>query len=209
MTEMMMTFFKSGGVFMFPIAMVGLIALAIVIERMVVMLNYRHQIARDTRQFVDGMSSEPNEALSQLTQSRSVLADTVRSALEAYQATSISKEEFEELVGISAIHSVRRLSRRTTVISTLANVATLLGLLGTIMGLIQSFASVAQASGPEKSTLLSESVSVAMNTTAFGLMVAIPLLLVYVFIDNASNKAVESLQVGCATVQNKLYQKRD
>ena len=208
MTEMMMTFFKSGGVFMFPIAMVGLIALAIVIERMVVMLNYRHQIARDTRQFVDGISSEPNEALSQLTQSRSVLADTVRSALETYQTNSISKEEFEELVGISAIHSVRRLSRRTTVISTLANVATLLGLLGTIMGLIQSFASVAQATGPEKSTLLSESVSVAMNTTAFGLMVAIPLLLVYVFIDNASNKAVESLQVGCATVQNKLYQKR-
>ncbi|CAH1569778.1 MotA/TolQ/ExbB proton channel family protein [Vibrio jasicida] len=209
MTEMMMTFFKSGGVFMFPIAMVGLIALAIVIERMVVMLNYRHQIARDTRQFVDGISSEPNEALSQLTQSRSVLADTVRSALETYQTNSISKEEFEELVGISAIHSVRRLSRRTTVISTLANVATLLGLLGTIMGLIQSFASVAQATGPEKSTLLSESVSVAMNTTAFGLMVAIPLLLVYVFIDNASNKAVESLQVGCAMVQNKLYQKRD
>lgn len=209
MTEMMMTFFKSGGVFMFPIAMVGLIALAIVIERMVVMLNYRHQIAKDTRQFVDGMSSDPNEALFQLTQSRSVLAETVRSALEAYQANSISKEEFEELVGISAIHSVRRLSRRTTVISTLANVATLLGLLGTIMGLIQSFASVAQATGPEKSTLLSESVSVAMNTTAFGLMVAIPLLLVYVFIDNASNKAVESLQVGCATVQNKLYQKRD
>ncbi|CAH1603229.1 Ferric siderophore transport system, biopolymer transport protein ExbB [Vibrio jasicida] len=209
MTEMMMTFFKSGGVFMFPIAMVGLIALAIVIERMVVMLNYRHQIAKDTRQFVDGMYSEPNEALSQLTQSRSVLADTVRSALETYQTNSISKEEFEELVGISAIHSVRRLSRRTTVISTLANVATLLGLLGTIMGLIQSFASVAQATGPEKSTLLSESVSVAMNTTAFGLMVAIPLLLVYVFIDNASNKAVESLQVGCAMVQNKLYQKRD
>ena len=209
MTEMMMTFFKSGGVFMFPIAMVGLIALAIVIERMVEMLNYRHQIAKDTRQFLDGMSSDPNEALSQLTQSRSVLADTVRSALEAYQTNSISKEEFEELVGISAIHSVRRLSRRTTVISTLANVATLLGLLGTIMGLIQSFASVAQATGPEKSTLLSESVSVAMNTTAFGLIIAIPLLLVYVFIDNASNKAVESLQVGCATVQNKLYQKRD
>ena len=196
MTEVMMTFFKSGGVFMLPIAIVGLIAVAIVIERIVVMLIYRYQITQDTRQFVDGMLLAPEEALSQLTQSRSVLAQTVRSALEAYQVNSISKEEFEELVGISAIHSVRRLSRRTTVISTLANVATLLGLLGTIMGLIQSFASVAQATGPEKSTLLSESVSVAMNTTAFGLMVAIPLLLVYVFIDNASNKAVESLQVG-------------
>jgi len=209
MTDVMMTFFKSGGVFMLPIAIVGVIAVAIVIERMIMILNYRYQIAKDTRQFVDGMATEPEEALSQLTQSRSVLAETVRSALETYQANSISKEEFEELLGICAIHSVRRLSRRTTVISTLANVATLLGLLGTIMGLTQSFASVAQATGPERSTLLSESVSVAMNTTAFGLMVAIPLLLLYVFIDNASNKAVERLQIGCATVQNKLYQKRD
>ncbi|TOO76624.1 hypothetical protein ACBZ90_01385 (plasmid) [Vibrio alginolyticus] len=47
-----------------------------------------------------------------------------------------------------------------------------------------------------------------MNTTAFGLMVAIPLLLIYVMIDNASSKAMESLQMGCATVMNKLYQKR-
>lgn len=208
MTETIMTFFKSGGPFMLPIAIIGLIALAIVLERMVVMLIYRHQIKRDTYLFSEGMELELEGTLSRLMQSCSVLAETMRDALEAYQSSTISKAEFEELVGINAIHSVRRLSRRTTVISTLANVATLLGLLGTIMGLIQSFASVAQATGPEKSTLLSESVSVAMNTTAFGLMVAIPLLLMYVFIDNTSNKAVESLQVGCATVQNKLYQKR-
>ncbi|MGF1803971.1 MotA/TolQ/ExbB proton channel family protein [Aliivibrio sifiae] len=208
MIDMIMTFFKSGGVFMYPIAIIGLLALAIVIERFVMMLNYRRQIEEETRQFVVCVDYNKEDAMNSLQLGTSVLSDTVRDACKAYQEFTISKEEFEELVGINALHSIRRLSRRTTVISTLANVATLLGLLGTIMGLIQSFASVANASGADKSTLLSESVSIAMNTTAFGLMVAIPLLLVYVFIDNSSNKAVESLQTGCSIVLNKLYQKR-
>ena len=208
MTDNIIMFFKSGGVFMFPIAAIGLIALAIAIERFIVMMNYRRQIVKETYQFSQVVEGDEHQALTALTQGSSVLADTVREAAIEYQEYAISKEEFEELVGISAIHSVRRLSRRTSVISTLANVVTLLGLLGTIMGLIQSFAATAQATGADKSTLLSESVSVAMNTTAFGLMIAIPLLLVYVFIDNASNKAIESLQAGCAMVLNKLYRKR-
>ncbi|MFA0000189.1 MotA/TolQ/ExbB proton channel family protein [Vibrio sp. 10N.261.46.A3] len=208
MIDNIMVFFKSGGVFMFPIAAIGLIALAIVIERFFVMMNYRRQILKDTYQFSQIAEEDIGEALTTLTRGRSILAGTIKEASIEYQEHAISREEFEEVMSISAIHSLRRLSRRTTVISTLANVVTLLGLLGTIMGLIQSFASVAQASGSDKSTLLSESVSVAMNTTAFGLMIAIPLLLMYVFIDNASNKAIESLQAGCAKVLNKLYQKR-
>ncbi|TOK04610.1 MotA/TolQ/ExbB proton channel family protein [Vibrio parahaemolyticus] len=207
MTDLIMTFFKSGGVFMYPIAIVGLLALAMVIERFIMMTKYRQQILRDTRAFNRQVEQDKEVALSALQAGTSVLSDTVREAVTNYRAHRVSKEEFEELIGISAIGSVRRLTRRTTVISTLANVATLLGLLGTIMGLIQSFATVAQATG-DKSALLSASVSVAMNTTAFGLMVAIPLLLIYVMIDNASSKAMESLQMGCATVMNKLYQKR-
>ncbi|EJG1885666.1 MotA/TolQ/ExbB proton channel family protein [Vibrio parahaemolyticus] len=202
-----MTFFKSGGVFMYPIAVVGLLALAIVIERFVMMVKYRHRIVQETQAFSCQMEQDPEMALSALQGGHSVLSHTVRDAITSYRAHHVDKEEFEELVSINVIASVRRLTRRTTVISTLANVATLLGLLGTIMGLIQSFATVAQATG-DKSMLLSASVSVAMNTTAFGLMVAIPLLLLYIVIDNASNKALESLQMGCATVLNKLYQKR-
>ena len=69
------------------------------------------------------------------------------------------------------------LEQRTHYLATLANVATLLGLLGTIIGLIQAFTAVAAADPSEKADLLSASISVAMNTTAFGLVVAIPLLL--------------------------------
>ncbi|MFV0486459.1 MAG: MotA/TolQ/ExbB proton channel family protein [Vibrio fluvialis] len=208
MIDTIMTFFKSGGAFMYPIAMIGLVAFAIVIERFVMMFFYNKKITEDTFYFSRNIALDKKQALSVLSDSHSILGDTVRDALKSHSETDLSKEEFEELVSIGAVASARRITRRTTVISTLANVATLLGLLGTIMGLIQSFASVAQATG-DKSTLLSASVSVAMNTTAFGLMVAIPLLLMYVVVDNASNKSMESLQIGCATVINKLYLNRD
>ncbi len=207
MIDSMMTFFKSGGTFMFPIAAIGLLAFAIVIERFIVINLHYHQIGQETRRFMSLFNSEKKTtAVHQLQTGRSLLAQTLSDAATSYEQSSVSKTMFEEMVDIHAIDSLRRLTRRTTIISTLANVATLLGLLGTIMGLIQSFASVAQAPGADKSTLLSASVSVAMNTTAFGLMIAIPLLLMYVLIDNTSNKTVEKLQTSCLMITNKLYQ---
>ena len=72
-----------------------------------------------------------------------------------------------------------RLEKRTHYIATFANLATLLGLLGTVIGLINAFAAVATVNPAEKANLLSASISVAMNCTAFGLMTAVPLLLIH------------------------------
>ena len=72
---------------------------------------------------------------------------------------------------------IPQLEKRTPYVGLASSIATLLGLLGTIMGLIQAFTAVANANPAEKADLLSASISVAMNTTAFGLMVAIPLLI--------------------------------
>src|SRR5690606_25034403 len=93
------------------------------------------------------------------------------------------------------MEAVPRLEKRTTYIATLANIATLLGLLGTIMGLINAFTAVAHAEPAQKATLLSESISVAMNTTAFGLMAAIPLLLLHTTIQNKTTEIVDSLEM--------------
>ena len=76
----------------------------------------------------------------------------------------------------------------------------LLGLLGTIMGLIQAFTAVANANPAEKADLLSASISVAMNTTAFGLMVAIPLLIVHAILTSKTGDIVDSLEM--ATVKS-------
>ena len=75
---------------------------------------------------------------------------------------------------------VPRLEKRTHYIATFANVITLVGLLGTIIGLIKGFTAVAQVNPAEKAELLSASISIAMNNTAFALMVAIPFLLIHV-----------------------------
>ena len=82
-----------------------------------------------------------------------------------------------------------QLEKRTHYLATFANLATLLGLLGTVSGLIHAFSAVATANPAEKANLLSASISEAMNCTAFGLMVAVPLLFVHAFLQTKTTRA--------------------
>ncbi len=84
----------------------------------------------------------------------------------------------------------------------LANIATLLGLLGTIMGLIEAFTAVANANPAEKADLLSASISVAMNTTAFGLISAIPLLFFHAKLTSTTGQIVDSLEMASVKALN-------
>ena len=93
-----------------------------------------------------------------------------------------------------------RLEKRTPYVALASSIATLLGLLGTIMGLILAFTAVANANPAEKADLLSASISVAMNTTAFGLMVAIPLLVVHAILTSKTGDIIDSLEM--ATVKS-------
>jgi len=99
---------------------------------------------------------------------------------------------------------VPNLEKRTPYLATFANIATLLGLLGTIIGLIQAFTAVAAADPAEKANMLSASISVAMNTTAFGLMVAIPLLLIYTVLQTKTTQLVDSLEMASVKFLNIL-----
>jgi biopolymer transport protein ExbB/TolQ len=100
------------------------------------------------------------------------------------------------------MEAIPRMEKRTHYLSTLANIATLLGLLGTIIGLIQAFTAVSNADPAEKADLLSASISVAMNTTAFGLMAAIPLLLVYALLQSKTTAIVDSLEMASVKFLN-------
>ena len=77
-----------------------------------------------------------------------------------------------------------------------------MGLLGTIMGLIQAFTAVASADPSQKADLLSSSISVAMNTTAFGLMTAIPLLLMHPLLTTKTTEVVDSLEMAAVKFLN-------
>ncbi len=100
------------------------------------------------------------------------------------------------------------IEKRTAYLATFANIATLLGLLGTIIGLIAAFSAVANADPAEKATLLSQSISIAMNTTAFGLIAAIPLLLVHAYLQGKTNAIVESLEISMVKFLNFMERNR-
>jgi biopolymer transport protein ExbB/TolQ len=101
---------------------------------------------------------------------------------------------------------IPRLEKRTHYLATLANIATLLGLLGTIMGLIAAFTAVSNADPADKANLLSSSISVAMNTTAFGLMSAIPLLLIYTVLQTKTTEVVDSLEMASVKFMNTVQE---
>ena len=104
----------------------------------------------------------------------------------------------------SIMEAIPRLEKRTHYLAMFANIATLLGLLGTIIGLIKAFTAVAQVDPSMKAEILSTSISVAMNTTAFGLIVAIPLLFFYTVLQTKTTEIVDSLEMTVVKFVNHL-----
>ena len=104
------------------------------------------------------------------------------------------REDFDAAMEEGMMEIVPRLEKRTHYIATFANVITLVGLLGTIIGLIKGFTAGAQVNPAEKAELLSASISIAMNNTAFALMVAIPFLLIHAFLQAKTSEIVDGLE---------------
>jgi len=112
------------------------------------------------------------------------------------------RDDIEIAMEESMMEIIPQLEKRTPYVALFSNIATLLGLLGTIMGLIEAFTAVANADPAEKADLLSASISVAMNTTAFGLMVAIPLLIVHANLSSRTSEIVDSLEMASVKTLN-------
>ncbi len=104
------------------------------------------------------------------------------------------REDIDAAMEEGMMEIVPRLEKRTHYIATFANVITLVGLLGTIIGLIKGFTAVSQVNPAEKAELLSASISIAMNNTAFALTVAIPFLLIHAFLQARTAEIVDGLE---------------
>jgi biopolymer transport protein ExbB len=122
----------------------------------------------------------------------------------ARQGAVRRREDIEIAMEESMMEIVPQLEKRTPYLALLSNIATLFGLLGTIMGLIQAFTAVATASPAEKAALLAASISEAMNCTAFGLMSAIPLLLLHARLTTTTAKIVNSLEMASVKALNTI-----
>ena len=103
---------------------------------------------------------------------------------------------------------IPQLQKRTHYLATFANIATLLGLLGTVSGLIHAFAAVATVNPAEKANLLSASISEAMNCTAFGLMTAVPLLIIHAVLQTKTTELIDSMEMASVKFLNSFVERR-
>lgn len=201
-------FFVKGGAFMYPIAFVFAAGVAIAIERWVyltVASSRNHQLWRQ----VVPMLQQGNfrAAVAACQKSNAAIGRILNYGLARVESAR-RRDDVEKAMEESLMEVLPRLEKRTHYLSTFANLATLLGLLGTIVGLIQAFTAVSNANPAEKADLLSASISVAMNTTAFGLIVAIPLLLVHTLIQTKTTELVDSLEMASVKFLNTLTERR-
>ncbi len=192
--SVIVSFFQSGGVFMYPIVVVLALGLAISIERYIYLSKTslsNRMVWKKITPFIK--AGKFQEAVSVTSKSKSAIGTILTYGLYRIKSAA-RRDDIEKAMEESLMEVMPRLEKRTHYLATFANMATLLGLLGTIIGLIRAFTAVAAANPAEKADMLSASISVAMNTTAFGLMVAIPLLLVHTVLQSKTTEIVDSLE---------------
>jgi biopolymer transport protein ExbB len=197
-------FFQSGGIFMYPIMVVLALGVAIAIERWLYLSVARTSNYRLWKKIQPHLAAGDLLQVALLTEkSKSAISHIFSYGLSRAR-TSRRRDDVEIAMEEGLMETVPNLEKRTGYLATFANIATLLGLLGTIIGLIQAFTAVASANPSEKADMLSASISVAMNTTAFGLMVAIPLLLIYAVLQTKTTQLVDSLEMASVKFLNSL-----
>ena len=202
--DSIIAFLQNGGPFIFPIALVLVLGLAITLERWL----YLNSALRTNRKALallqqDLKKGDVNAIMKHANNNSAPVLDVLQAGI-ARLSTVKRREDVEYAMEETIMEYMLRLEKRTPFLATLANIATLLGLLGTIMGLIAAFSAVANADPAEKANLLSSSISVAMNTTAFGLITAIPLILFHTSLMSKTAAIVDSLEMAGIKLLNSL-----
>ena len=209
MYEVIVRFFQEGGAFMFPIAIVLALGLAIAIERYI-FLSSAKRVNKKAFAHMEPMLNKNNYAavLSFASSDTSPISRIIGAGM-ARLNHSQRREDIEYAMEEGLMETTPRLEKRTAYLATLANISTLLGLLGTIIGLIAAFSAVATADPSEKASLLSQSISVAMNTTAFGLIAAIPLLAFHSILQTKTTEIIDSMEMAGVKCLNLLIARNE
>jgi biopolymer transport protein ExbB/TolQ len=200
-------FFQEGGLFMYPIAIVLALGVAIALERWLYLTLATAKNKALWNAVTPYLKAGNLAGAVQVTsKSQAAIGQIMTYGLNRVRSAR-RREDVEQAMEESLMEVMPRLEKRTHYLATFANIATLLGLLGTIVGLISAFTAVATANPAEKADLLSASISVAMNTTAFGLIVAIPLLLVHTLLQTKTTEIIDSLEMASVKFLNTITER--
>lgn len=199
--------FSEGGIFMYPILFVQVAAIAIIIERVLALYVNRKG---DERSKIAGFEEDIKKGnLSRVLKKAEGLDQdsALRKVIEAGTNAAINmggREEVQSKMDEVLYNEQTRLESRIEFLSMFGNVATLMGLLGTIVGMIRSFAAISGVDQVTKATMLAAGISEAMHATAYGLIVAIPTLIMYSILQNRVNKISDDLTKAALRIYNLL-----
>ncbi|CAH0992521.1 Tol-Pal system protein TolQ [Sinobacterium norvegicum] len=202
-------FFQDGGFFIYPIGLVLVIGLVISIERWMYLSREKNRNIKAFDNFLPLLRTNDLDKMQLFTRDINVPVTRIIGCGLDMMRVSKQRGDIENAMSEGILEALPKLEKRTGYLSVLANIATLLGLLGTIVGLIAAFTAVASADPSEKSALLSLSISVAMNTTAFGLIAAIPLLALHAVLQNRTASIVSSIEMSAVKFLNVMTLNRN
>lgn len=195
-------FFRDGGFFLYPMALLFAVGIAIAVERFFV-LTKAGIANRMLWEKLTPLIKSGNfpEALSVASKSGTALGTILSYGLARTKLTH-RRDDIEKAMEESLLEVIPRLEKRTHYLSSMANIGMLIGLLGTVVGLISAFGAISTANPAEKASLLAASISVAMNNTASGLVVAITLLAAHMFLETKTTALIDSLEIAALKFLN-------
>ncbi len=207
--DQVVRFFKEGGVWMYPLVVVSAFALAVMLERLFYYyvhcrINAKALLTQITRLVRNGEIEKARQLCARM---KTPLSAILESALWHFQQQE-PDNEIQNAVDEIALRELPRIQRRTHYLSLFANIATLLGLLGTIFGLQEAFGALAAADPSQKATVLARGIAIAMNTTALGLIVAIPCMVLFSILGSKANTIIEQIDESSVRLLNFLYAQR-
>ncbi len=187
-------FYIKGGMFMHPIALCSVVGLGLIIERSI-FLFFKYNIngkvfMAQIKKLVNANNINRAIALCNAAPA-AALPKVIKAGLAR---TKKGPRAISNAIEEASLEVLPKVQKRTNNLSAVANVATMLGLLGTIFGLISAFAALESASPEDKAKKLAEYISVALNTTAFGLVVAIPCLTAHAILSYMTKKIVDEIE---------------
>lgn len=196
--------FVDGGEFMYVILFAAAFGIAIMIERSIFLL-FRYNINAEAfmSQIMQLVGANNIDQAIKLcnTAPTAALPRVIKAGLTKYSegpaAISAALDE-------AKLEVAPEVTRRTPALNGVANIATLVGLLGTIMGLIQAFDALGTATPENRSAVLSHGIAVAMNTTAFGLIVAVPCLTAQMLLGGFTKKIIDEMELYSTKLDNFL-----
>lgn len=201
--------FCQGGEVMYIIAIIGLFVLFLVLERLMSLQRLTlDKISLNENLFSMLLRGDLKQSIAFCDSRPTPLTNTLKSGLIQLM-NKRPDEEIQVAMDASVVRETPRLEGWTSFLAVFGNVAVLVGLLGTIIGLIRSFSGVASADAATKAEQLSRGISEALNCTAFGLFVAIVSIVAYGFFQIRIGRAISDMQESSMTLMNLVVANRD